>query len=269
MKRFVTAFILTLVLVAIYMPAFGQITITQTSARAQVIAVDPLNQCGIGSGEQGYFLFSSTSNMFDDAFILYLGKDKIGAKQTIESLIGLVDAVQSQNVTFQDITGASFTASMIHKGLILTSNDYAGEVYIAGSLLSWLLSQLETPDGGPWNSINDAANEIGSPEKIGNIVAGGQLQKWGSAYCLAANNTKIYLGNSKDDALATIKEYESFASSKDQVWPVIIINARVKGHVTNANELGAKVAYIQPSNGEQRIPLYQLYVKKYVKILEK
>lgn len=249
--------------------AFGQIAITNATSRSQVLAIDPLNQCGISAGDGGFVLFSATSNMFDDAFVLYLGSDKDGAKQTLESLIGLVDVVKTQNVTFQDMTGTSFTARMIYKGLILSTDNYAGDVYMPRSLLKWLLGQLDNPDGGPWDSINDAANAIGFPEKVGNVVAGGQLQKWGSAYCLAANNAKIYLGNSKEDALATMKEYEVFASAKEQVWPVIIINARVQAHVTNAIEFGAKTAYLNPSDNSPTIPLYQLYLKKYVKILEK
>ena len=269
MKRLITSLSLTMAMWAVSLPAFCQITITRTSAKSQVIAVDPLNQCGVATGENGFFLFSSTSNMFDDAFIMYLGADKDGAKRTLESLIDLIDVVKNQNITFQDGAGTSYTASTIYKGLKLTSSDYAGDVYVAGSLLSWLQGQLDNPDGGPWDSITDAANDIGSPEKVGNIVAGGQLQKWGSAYCLAANNAKIYLGNSKEDALATMKEYEAFASSKEQVWPVIIINARVSAQVTNASEIGAKTAYVKPSDGCPTIPLYQLYMKKYVKILEK
>ena len=121
---------------------------------------------------------------------------------------------------------------------------------------------------GP-DSSSMIRGSIGHPEKIGNIVAGGQLQKWGFAYRLAANDTKIYLGNSKEDALATMKEYEAFASSKEQVWPVIIINSRVQAHVTNATEFSAKTAYLNPSDNSPTIPLYQLYLKKYVKILEK
>lgn len=248
---------------------FGQIAITNATSRAQVIAIDPLNRCGISVGDGGFVLFSATSNMFDDAFVLYLGSDKDGAKQTLESLIGLVDVVKTQDVTFQDMTGTSYTTRKIHKGLILSTDNYAGDIYMPGSLLKWLLGQLDNPDGGPWDSINDAANAIGHLEKIGNIVAGGQLQKWGSVYCLAANDAKIYLGNSKEDALATMKEYEAFASSKEQVWPVIIINSRVQAHVTNATEFGAKTAYLNLSDNSPTIPLYQLYLKKYVKILEK
>lgn len=66
-----------------------------------------------------------------------------------------------------------------------------------------------------------------------------------------------------------MKEYEAFASSKEQAWPVIIINSRVQAHVTNATEFSAKTAYLNPSDNSPTIPLYQLYLKKYVKILEK
>lgn len=268
MKKLLSS-VLTIGLLTTSLLSMGQITITQEESRAQVIAVDPLNRCGVATNESGFFLFSSTSNMFDDAFILYLGPDKNGAKQTLESLIGLVEVVKTKHVTFQDFKGAGFTASMIYKGLALASTEYAGEVYVPSSLLSWLLGQLDNPDGGPWNSIKDAANFIGTPEKVGSGALGGQLQKWGSAYYLNYEPNKVYLGNSKEDALATIMEYEAFSSSKEQVWPVILLNARVTAGVTNDIEFGAKTSYVKPSDGSNTFPMYQLYLKRFIKLLDK
>ena len=269
MKKIIFTLSLVLSSVVYSIAAYGQITITKATTRTQIIALDPFNQCGIGINEQGYFLFSSTSNRFDDAFFLYLGQEKDNAKQTIASLIDLVDIVNTQNVTFQDPTGTSFTARKIFKGLTLSSSNHSGDVHIARSLLSWLLVQIDTPDGGPWDSINDAVHGLGSPTKVASVVAGGQIQKMGSAIFLTGNNDRVYLGNSIDDAIMMLKDYEAFASSSEQEWPVIIINTRVSGKVTNAREFGAKTAYIKPSDRGTTIPLYQIYLKKYIKALEK
>lgn len=69
--------------VLIPIKASGQITISNTEARDKIVALDPYNFCGIGIDESGYFLFSSTSNTFDNAFIMYLGEEKDGSLKTL------------------------------------------------------------------------------------------------------------------------------------------------------------------------------------------
>ena len=50
---------------------------------------------------------------------------------------------------------------------------------------------------------------------------------------------------------------------------VIILNSTSCARVTNVNELGAKTAYVNPLDGGQQMSLYQLYLKKHLKALER
>ncbi len=249
--------------------ALGQITISNVEARDKIVALDPYNFCGIGIDENGYFLFSNTSNTFDNAFIMYLGEEKDGSLKTLNDLASLVEVVKSQNVTFQSWSGNSYTASMVYNGIALSTPDRAGDVYLHKSLLNWLIGQLENPQGGPWNSVTEAKNAAGNSEKATSVVVGGQVRKWGASYYYSLTTGDVYLGSSKEDAIETLREYADMASSKEQVWPVIILNSTNCARVTNANELGAKTAYVTPLDGGPQMSLYQLYLKKHLKALEK
>lgn len=249
--------------------AIGQITISNTEARDKIVALDPYNICGIGIDEKGYFLFSNTSNTFDDAFFMYLGEGKDGTVKTLKDLVSLVEMVKTEHVTFQAWDGVSYTASTVYNGIELATSGYAGNVYLHKSLLNWLIDQLENPKGGPWNSVNEAINAAGNSEKATSVVVGGQVRKWGDSYYYSLSTGDVYLGSSKEDAVETLRDYAEKASSKEQAWPVIILKSTCCARVTNVNEMGAKTAYVYPLDGGQQMSLYQLYLKKHLKALEK
>lgn len=269
MKRFAILCSIIASFVLIPIKASGQITISNTEARDKIVALDPYNFCGIGIDENGYFLFSNTSNTFDNAFIMYLGDAKEGSLKTLKDLVALVEMTKSQHVTFQSWSGNSYTASTVYNGISLSTPDRAGDVYLHKSLLNWLINQMENPKGGPWNSVTEAFNAMGNSEKATSVVVGGQVRKWGESYYYSLSTGDVYLGSSREDAIETLREYESMASTKDQVWPVIILNSTSCARVTTVNELGAKTAYVNPLDGGQQMSLYQLYLKKHLKALEK
>lgn len=248
---------------------YGQITISNVESRDKIIAFDPFNFCGIGLDDNGYYLFSNTSNMFDGQFILYLGEEKDGSLKTITDLVVLVDVVKTQNITFQSWNGNSYTASMVHDGIALSSPDHAGKVYLHKSLLNWLIGQLENPQGGPWDSINDASNAVGSSEQATSVVWGGQMRKWGDTYYLSLSTGVFYLGSSKEDAIETLREYTTMMSSNEQVWPIIILKSTLCARVSNLIELGARTAYVYPMDDSPKLTLYQLYMKKHLSALDR
>ena len=141
--------------------------------------------------------------------------------------------------------------------------------------------QLRIPIEGnlvaSWSNINKSTKQtglrigyaMGNSEKATSVVVGGQVRKWGDSYYYSLSTGDVYLGSSREDAIETLREYESMASTKDQVWPVIILNSTSCARVTNVNELGAKTAYVNPLDGGQQMSLYQLYLKKHLKALEK
>lgn len=249
--------------------SYGQITISNTESRDKIVAIDPFNVCGIAIDEYGYFLFSNTSNTFDNAFIMYLGVEKDGAIQTLRDLITLVEMVKTQHVTFQSCTNTSYTASMVHNGIQLSTPKHAGDVYLHKSLLNWLIGQLENPKGGPWNSINDAFHAVGDSEIASGVVAGGQVRKWNDTYYYFVPTGGFYLGNSVEDAVETLQEYIEMSSSNEQVWPIIIMNATKSGRVTNRVIVGSKAAVVDPIGGGETTPLYRVYLKKHLNKLEK
>lgn len=248
--------------------SYGQITISNTESRDKIVAIDPFNVCGIAIDEYGYFLFSNTSNTFDNAFIMYLGVEKDGAIQTLRDLLALVEMVKTQNVTFQSCTSTSYTASMVHNGIQISTPDLAGKVYLHKSLLNWLIGQLENPQGGPWNSFDDASNAMGPSMQATGVAWGGKLFKWGATYYLSHPSGVFYLGSSKEDAIETLREYIELMSSKENVWPTIIMKSTLCARVVSVIEFGAKTAYVYPLDESPQISLYQLYMKKHLKALE-
>ena len=264
MKR--VCFILFFFLVSYSLELRAQITISNVARKDWIIAVDPINNCGIGNGDNGYFVFAETSNSFDSYFYLYLGKEKSSAIQSLRDIISLVESIGSQVIEFQSWNGDCFSANAVHRGLRLKSEKTAGYVYLHEYLLGYLLRRLELPMEEHWNSVHEAITALGQIDKVAKFV-----WKWGQAYFYRVGETSIYLGSSEEEAYITLSEFSAYISD-NQMWPIIIINSFTVAEAKNDVELGARLARLSLRRNEEveaRIPLYLLYLNSSKTALKK
>ena len=143
MKKFIIAVIALMTM----FPAIGNAQLvvkdntkieTLSSARMGIVRLDR-------DGDT-YFMCLTTTNQYDDPFLVYIGEDKDSAVQTMKDIVSLFDSIGKKDVVTIDNAGKDCLISKTMGTLYMSMAGYAGQANITRAELVKFLKALSPED---------------------------------------------------------------------------------------------------------------------------
>lgn len=127
--------------------ASAQISNVTTYGGSRTIARFRAGLCSLNEHEDVYYLALISTNRYDDASIVYLGKGKDSAVQTLQDLLDLHKSMEKGDfATFTIIVEMRMFKYSVSKfdmfNFMIHEDDIAGTIYLATSEIKNLIAKL-------------------------------------------------------------------------------------------------------------------------------